>query len=281
MKSKSHYPFFAFYIQDLDKSNPIEPTSDEETCIKETYDYFMEVFNESSLRSLLERKHGKDIVEALTFIDILKAIRDQVLNSTIVAISTSDKTQANKVFEILNEKGKRLAHIDLINNKIFEVLNTTEPGDFAEETWSEIKKFLYSGKESVGLATFYRHYWISKYKKTPSTQLYDGFIKDSASRNPENCKLFLNDMLQNARYYMQIISPSLEDYNNRKEYARIVQSLKCLVGDFNRPPRKLERFQKNTTFNALKICRHIIETNVRNSEFPRKSNTQWSSYGMV
>ena len=40
-------------------------------------------------------------------------------------------------------------------------------------------------------------------------------------------------MLQNAQYYMQIINPRLEDYDNRKEYARIVHSLKCLVGDYN------------------------------------------------
>lgn len=50
LKSKSHYPFFAYYIQDLDKSNPTEPNSEEEICIKETYDYFSNILNEQSLK---------------------------------------------------------------------------------------------------------------------------------------------------------------------------------------------------------------------------------------
>lgn len=233
LKSKSHYPFFAYYIQDLEKSNPTEPNSEEEICIKETYDYFSNILNEQSLKKLLERKHGKDIIDTLSLIDILKALRDQVLNSTIIVISTKDEKQANKIFEILNAKGKRLAHIDLIKNKIFEILNQKEPADFAEETWNEIKSTLHSGNESIGLATFYRHYWISKYTKTPSTKLYDTFIKSKLSKNQDQCKQFLKDMLQNAKYYMQIINPKIEDYDNRKEYAWLVQSLKNLINDFN------------------------------------------------
>lgn len=233
LKSKTHYPFFAYYIQDLDKENPTEPNSEEEICIKETYDYFSDVLKKEKIKKLLERKHGKDVVESLPFIDILKAIRDQVLNSTIIVISTKDEKQANKIFEILNAKGKRLAHIDLIKNKIFETLNSTEPADFAEETWNDIRNTLYSGKDSIGLATFYRHFWISKYKKTASTQLYDDFLKEKTLKSMEQCKKFLNEMLQNARYYMQIIDPQLQDYSNRKEYAWLVQSLKNLINDFN------------------------------------------------
>ena len=231
--SKTHYPFFAYYIQDLEKQNFTEPTSDEEICIKETYDYYSNALSEQSLKRLLERKHGNDMVGALSYTDILKAVRDQVLNSTIITISTRDQQQANKIFEILNAKGKRLAHIDLIKNKIFETLDQVEPADYAEETWNNIRNTLYTGNENVGLATFYRHYWISKYKKTSSTKLYDDFLKDKAAKTQEACKQFLADMSVNAKYYMQILNPKLEDYNNRKEYAWLVQSLKNLINDFN------------------------------------------------
>lgn len=231
--SKTHYPFFAYYIQDLNKSNPTTPNSEEEICIKETYDYFLDILTEKKIKALLVRKNGKDLVELLSFIDILKAIRDQVLNSTIVSISTTDKEQANKIFEILNAKGKRLAHIDLIKNKIFEVLNKIEPADFAEEYWKDIKDTLYSGKESVGFATFYRHYWISKYKKSSSKKLYYDYLKENVSKKVDSCKLFLQDMLRNAKYYMEILNPNLSNYNNRKEYTWLVQSLKSLINDFN------------------------------------------------
>jgi uncharacterized protein with ParB-like and HNH nuclease domain len=154
LKSKTSYPFFSYFIQDKDKNFNQEATTEEEHCIKETYEYFHAQLNEVKLKAMLKRKHGGEIVEALSEVDILKALRDQVLNSTFVSISTTDRDQANKIFEILNAKGKRLAHIDLIKNKIFEVLNNVEPADFAEETWKNIKKILSAGKESVGFATF-------------------------------------------------------------------------------------------------------------------------------
>lgn len=233
LQSKSHYPFFANYIQDIEKPNTKEPQSEEEMCIKETYDYFLSVLSEKRIRKLLENTNGKDSVKALKYADILKAIRDQVLNSNIISISTPNREQANKIFEILNAKGKQLAHIDLIKNKIFERYNKTEPADNAEEYWKEIKNVLYSGKESVGLATFYRHYWVSKYKKSPSKKMYDDFLDEKSLVSSEECKKFLEDMLENAKYYMRILNPNLSDYNNRKEYTWLVQSLKTLTNDFN------------------------------------------------
>ena len=175
LKSKTSYPFFAYFIQDKEKKIRQEANSEEETCIKETYDYFISQLKEDKLKALLKRKHGSEEVNSLSEIDILKALRDQVLNSTFVSISTTDRDQANRIFEILNAKGKRLADIDLIKNKIFEVLKKEEPADYAEESWKQIKATLNTGKETVGLATFYRHFWISKYKKTYSNKLYDAF----------------------------------------------------------------------------------------------------------
>lgn len=165
LKSKTSYPFFAYFIQDKEKKIRQEADSEEETCIKETYDYFVSQLKDDKLKALLKRKHGSEEVKSLSEIDILKALRDQVLNSTFVSISTTDRDQANRIFEILNAKGKRLADIDLIKNKIFEVLKKEEPADYAEESWKQIKTTLNTGKETVGLATFYRHFWISKYKK--------------------------------------------------------------------------------------------------------------------
>lgn len=177
IKSKTHYPFFSYFIQDIKKSMKQSPNTEEEICIKDTYDYLYSQLDEPILKDRLKKKYGAEAVDQLNFIDILKAIRDQVLNSTFVSISTTDSNQANIIFEILNAKGKQLAHIDLIKNKIFEVLNTQEPADFAEDNWEKIKKELLCGKDSVGLATFYRHFWISAYKKSPSNHLYDDFNK--------------------------------------------------------------------------------------------------------
>lgn len=232
LKSKTSYPFFSYFIQDKEKKMSPDATTEEEHCIKETYEYFRAQLTEEKLKSMLKRKHGSEIVEALSEIDVLKALRDQVLNSTFISISTTDREQANKIFEILNAKGKRLAYIDLIKNKIFEVLNKVEPADFAEETWKNIKETLSFGKESVGLATFYQHFWSSKYKKASSNKLYEAFnstIKKSETEYTE----FIKELLKNAKIYMQIVNPKREDYNNRKEYFGIVQSLSCINNYFN------------------------------------------------
>lgn len=159
-------------------------------------------------------------------------MRDQVLNSTFVSISTTDRDQANNIFEILNAKGKRLAHIDLIKNKLFEILKKEEPADFAEESWKQLKEILNSGKETVGLATFYRHFWISKYKKSSSKRLYDDFISTVSESEPVYTQ-FLKDLLINAKLYMQIVNPKREDYENRKEYYWLVQSFNTLNNYFN------------------------------------------------
>lgn len=232
LKSKTSYPFFSYFIQDKDKSLNPEATTEEEHCIKETYEYFHAQLTETKLKAMLKRKHGSEIVDALSEVDILKALRDQVLNSTFVSISTTDRKQANKIFEILNAKGKRLAHIDLIKNKIFEVLNKVEPADFAEETWKEIKEILSSGKESVGFATFYQHFWSSKYKKIYSNKLYEAF-NATIKKNEAEYSAFLNELLRNAKIYMQIVNPKREDYDNRKEYFGVVQSLNCINNYFN------------------------------------------------
>ena len=232
LKSKTSYPFFSYFIQDKEKKMSPDATTEKEHCIKETYEYFRAQLTEAKLKSMLKRKHGSEIVEALSEIDVLKALRDQVLNSTFISISTTDREQANKIFEILNAKGKRLAYIDLIKNKIFEVLNKVEPADFAEETWKNIKETLSFGKESVGLATFYQHFWSSKYKKVSSNKLYEAFnstIKKSETEYTE----FIKELLKNAKIYMQIVNPKREDYNNRKEYFGIVQSLSCINNYFN------------------------------------------------
>ena len=232
LKSKTHYPFFSYYIQQRDKQYIQEAVSEEEHCIEETYKYFYEQLDEKKIKGYLKRKHGAEVVLSLEYVDILKAIRDQILQTTFVSISTTDKEQANMIFEILNAKGKRLAEVDLIKNKIFEILDDTEPADFAEEKWQQIKKILNDGKETVGIETFYRHFWSSRYKKSAKNKLYDDFNKIIVPKNKKVYTEFLLEMEKYAKYYIMIMNPKRENYNNRKEYYPIVQMLNVLNNYF-------------------------------------------------
>lgn len=232
LKSKTNYPFFAYFIQDKEKTFRQEAITEEECSIKDAYNFFSAQFKLDRLRLLLKRKYGSEDVDRLSEIEILKALRDQVPNSTFVSISTTDKEQANRIFEILNAKGKRLADIDLIKNKVFEVLKKEEPADYAEETWKQIKNTLNSGKEAVGFVTYFRHFWMSKYKLAYSNKLYD-YFNHTITKSEASYRAFLDDLLLNAKQYMRIVNPKREDYDNRKEYFWLIQSLSVLNNYFN------------------------------------------------
>lgn len=231
LKTKSNYPYFAYYIQDYNKSVSLDPESEEEDNIRQTYEYFITHLEEKRLRAALKQNIGATEVNQLAYVDILKAIRDQVLACTFISISTSSYDQANRIFEILNAKGKRLDEVDLIKNRIFEVLNNEEPVDFASESWTRIRKTIEDLDSGVGMSTFYRHFWSAVYKKTSSGRLYDDFKKIIHS-NKNSYKEFLSKMELFASYYAQIINPSIEYYNNRQEYRWLVQSLDAMTNTF-------------------------------------------------
>lgn len=65
LKSKTNYPFFAYFIQDKNKKTSAEAVTEEEHCIKETYEYFKSQLNETKLKDMLKRKHGSEIVDSL------------------------------------------------------------------------------------------------------------------------------------------------------------------------------------------------------------------------
>lgn len=228
LKTVSSYPYFSFYIQSLEKGDANQPISEEEIKIKETYDFFVRNLREDNLRQLF-KKTGKDF-NKFSHIALLKAIRDQVLAATVIEIITEDKKEANRLFEILNSKGKGLSNIDMIKNKIFEELNTVEPADFASEKWKNINNILSCCNEGIGFATFLRHYFSSKYKSVSKANLYDKFkelIKASEYKD------FLKDLEDNAIIYKKIVSPQRQDYDNRKEYFWLVQTLDVFNKVFN------------------------------------------------
>ena len=92
---------------------------------------------------------------------------------------------------------------------------------------------LYSGNETVGMATFFRHYWVSKYSQSSEKKLYDKFMNEIKPANDETYKEFLKGMEKNAEYYMQIVNSSRRDYQNKKQYFWLVQSLDYLSDKFN------------------------------------------------
>lgn len=227
MKSDTSYPYFECFIQSEDKKYKGIPSNEEEENIKATYDFFMKELSENKLMKVF----GNNI----KYSDALKAIRDQVLSSLVICIRTPDKTSAYMIFEILNAKGKNLASIDLIKNVIFEKMHNDPDGASAraDDLWNSIKSKLRERDNSIGLVTFYRHFWISKYKKVTNTKLYDSFKDLIKPKTVTNYIDFLQDLNYEADIYIKILSPLISDYDNRKEYVWLVQSLNTINNTFN------------------------------------------------
>lgn len=230
IKSESSYPYFSYYIQDREKIVKQEPSSEEELCIQSTYRLFRSRLEEKNLKDFMSEK-CEGFQNDISLIDIFKAIRDQILNCIFISISTDDNTQAYRIFEILNAKGKKLAAIDLIKNRLFEKLRKTEPADFAKCKWNELKGIINEcDVSSVGIGTFYRHFWNSCYKQAGTSQLYEIFLSMVKQNEYE---AFLDSLVNNAKYYVQIIKPSRDDYDNKKQYYWLVQSFKVLTDFFS------------------------------------------------
>lgn len=257
LKTVTSYPYFSYFIQDIDKKYLKAPITEEEQYIKDTYDFFIKSLQQSNLTTLFKKKGIN--VDCITHDDMLKAIRDQVLSSTIIEIITTEKKVANSLFEILNAKGKQLSSIDLIKNKLFEVLDEIEPADFAQESWREIQNYLNDGRERTGIATFLRHYWASKYKSVSKANLYETFKKEVKKTEYST---FLKDLCDNAKIYNQITNPTRECFSNRKEYYWLVQSLNVFRSYFNvvqvRVPLLALMDAKNRGIIDMKMLKDVV-----------------------
>lgn len=226
LKSITSYPYFEAYVQSIEKTD-VEPATEEEINIKQTYNYFESELEEMKLK-------GKyNFNKNTPYKDLLIAIRDQILQMNVISILTEEKDSAYEIFEILNAKGKNLASIDLIKNTIYSKFHADDNAKdkIIENKWEGIKTTLRSRNPNIGFATFYRHYWISKYLKTTNSKLYDSF-KEYIKSNKKSYEEFVEDLSTIAETYMKIVSPNIDDYDNRKEYNWLIQSLKAIEKTF-------------------------------------------------
>ena len=142
LKNETPKPFFQFIIQKLVEEK-MDPKNTEEERILEANKFFKNHLSRAGIKKRLIRINKTKVSEC-NYVDILKAVRDQLLRSFVICIYTTDEKYANMIFEILNAKGKELASVDLIKNAIFERLDEEVPADMAKELWLSIRNNLCS-----------------------------------------------------------------------------------------------------------------------------------------
>lgn len=177
----------------------------------------------------------------------------------------------------MNAKGKKLAAIDLIKNRIFEEMSNTEPVDIASVKWKELKNLINEcDVNSVGIGTYFRHFWNSCYGQAGENTLYDylntlipqkdqfieKFIEFSYSKKstPSNlkCKYALN---------------KLNCYYQNKEIFEDDSSIEHILPEANKG--------KSNNIGNLIILEESINNGVDNIPFGekkkiyQKSNYKW------
>lgn len=213
--NESPKPFFQNTIQNIDQDKSSGPNSDEEKSLFYAYKYFY--------NNLLAEKKNYDDNYYITF---LKAIRDQIIDCSVIFITVDSEEAAQTIFETLNTKGKDLETLDLIKNKVFEILNKDHPSDFAKDKWKNIKNTINSRTERVSLSVFFRHFWISKYAFLNEKKIYKSF-QEKITATEESYRNFLLELDNFSKNYVMVISPLETDWNNQEEKT-ILNSLRAI-----------------------------------------------------
>lgn len=262
LKNETPKPFFQFIIQKLVEEK-IEPKNTEEEKILAANKFFKKHLSKTGIKNRLIKLNKLDVSEQ-NYVEILKVVRDQLLRSFVICISTTDEKYANMIFEILNAKGKELASVDLIKNAIFEQLDDKVPADTAKELWLSIRNNLCSRQQRIEFATFYRHFWIAYYGKVPDSKLYSEFQK-KIKKDDDSYLRFLKEMDDASELYSSLLKPSLEtDFENKKEYNFFITEMFAINNIFGivqiRPVAlSLLYLHKHKTFLTYKTFKNVCK----------------------
>lgn len=206
-------PFFQTRIQQKEIDFSAIPKSVEERRLLYAYNYFDKQLKESVLlKEIRERNPG---MGEISYINALKAFRDQILKCKVIYVTVKSFDDAYTIFEVLNAKGKDLTPIDIIKNSIFSILTEEEPLDIASEKWADMKKEI-KKCNNVEFNTFYRHYWISKYCLSTSRKLVSNFEKYIPKTISAYSEL-IDDMDNAARDYSEIVKPSIDKWKQPED----------------------------------------------------------------
>lgn len=213
LQTTSSYPYFTQTIQDHKTSNPkVIPETEEEERLQKTFTYFLDELKYEKMKKVFH------INEYPMYIQSLKNIRDQLLNSEIIEVFVSDRDQANKIFENINSKGKPLSQVDLIKNIIFSKIDKTEAGvDEISDTWLSFNKKI--SEVNSDFDEFFLHFWKATYPEdNPNGRnLYNKFLKRYEDKDGQCIKEFIEIMEKKLNTYIEIIRPDSNNYKRQEK----------------------------------------------------------------
>jgi uncharacterized protein with ParB-like and HNH nuclease domain len=212
LENETPKPFFQTAIQHIEKEKR-SPNSEEEKTLQGSYNEFYS----NTSRENLKMKFSLSNIDDDLYEKLLKAVRDQVVKYLkVIFITVSEEDEAYTIFETLNARGMNLSFVDLIKNKVFKDLTGKHPDDFAKTKWQELRNVIVSRDGVGGLETFVRHWWISRYSYVSTENVYKSF-KKQWNRDGIDAKTFIDELVCDAKLYINISSPVVEDFKQQEE----------------------------------------------------------------
>lgn len=224
----SAYPYFAQTIQNETPTEMSlkEPSNREEELLKETFSSYKIELKKKKIMDLIGSSVDKqdkkllNLTDESVYIEYLKTLRNQLLESEVIAIFVGDENEVYRIFENINSKGKPLSQVDLIKNHLFSRLTEKNSAGLDEirEKWKEINLEL--AKSNTSFNEFFLHYWKAIYPKDGANgkNLYQKYTKKFADdRNDSKFRKFLSDLGKSASNYCTISSPSLDEFKKQEE----------------------------------------------------------------
>lgn len=218
LETESPKPFFQLRIQQKEKDASQEPKSNEEKKLYAAYTLLRNKLEKKNLTDDIQKRFGK----SFDYVEILKILRDQLLNCKVVYVSVKSMKDAYMIFEVLNAKGEPLSVVDLVKNSLFSKLTDEQPLDKASTSWKKIKDNI----ENQGdMDSFYRHFWLSNYHFITEKKLYQDF-SEKIPKTKKSYTSFLNRLEKSSEIYKKILIPNKNDWNT-VEKIDIYYSLKA------------------------------------------------------
>lgn len=222
LETMSSFPYFTQTIQDNKKpAFKVEPKTEEEESLKKTFEFFKKQLSEERfskrISTICDEKWNEDY-----YVEALKAVREQILNSEIIDIFVTDRTQVNKIFENINSKGKPLTQVDLIKNTIFGVVPISSAGvDEMSTKWYDFGKKL--TKLDTNFNEFFLHYWKATFPKDNANgaNLYKKYLKRFDGKDAEEIIEFVNELSLGLDIYEHLISVDSSNCKQQEKKAEL------------------------------------------------------------
>lgn len=195
--------------------------------LRNSYQLLLDKLSKKSMLSRLKLSEDFEWND-IEYISLIDLLGKQLLNSTVICIYSTEESSMNVIYQNFNSKGMKLNDVDLIKNKIFEVLE--DEYDETSRLWNEIVDTVFEMGEQI--KDFFYYFMNARGISVNKTNLFPIF---SEHIKEEEYNSFLKICHKYVEYYKIICKPedkdtvaSHENYFNRDDNFILKENLEIL-----------------------------------------------------